>query len=244
MANLVLAATQPVAAYVTKLTGYGVSEADRAREVDGPVSPAPGAFAIWLPLFATSIAHGAHLLGTPVRGVPLRRATRLMNAAYFSNAAWSLYAQLRGLGWPSVGIISGATASAIAALLEAERASGRQHEAAGAARAVAPLAGWLTLAAFANVEATLNETGRRPDRPHENRRAMALLGAACATAAAVTFASRGNRLYSAAVAWGLGGVLIRNLRAGNVAVAIGAGCAFAAALGASVSGRQWARRFA
>jgi hypothetical protein len=244
VANVVLAAAQPAAAYVTKLTGRGVSEAERASQVDGPVSPAPGAFVIWLPLFATSIAHGAHILRASAQPSPVRRVTWLMTAAYFCNSAWSLQAQLRGLGWSSVAIIAAAAASASAALVEAESASERHPEAVVAARAVAPLAGWLTLASFANVEATLNQTSTRPDPRAETRRALALLGAASATAGGIAFASRGNPLYTAAVAWGLGGVIIRNLRARNVAVAVAAGAAFAVAVGATTAARGRLRRLA
>jgi branched-subunit amino acid ABC-type transport system permease component len=239
--NLVLAAAQPLAAYAPRLTGRGVSEAERASKVDGPVSPAPGAFVIWLPLFATSLAHGARITRVHPRAPGLRRANWLMSAAYSCNAAWSLQAQLRGLGWPSVAIISAAAASASAALVEAERVSHRSHDARLTASAVAPLAGWLTLATFANVEATLNETGGRPDGRRETQRSLALLSAACVTAGAISLASRGNPLYTAAVAWGLGGVTVRNARSRNWAVTVAAGLGLAAAVGATLFGRRWAR---
>lgn len=248
VANLALASAQPLAAYVTKLTGRGVSEAERARAVDGPVSPAPGTFVIWLPLFATSIGHGARMVRwRDSRPLP-RSVAWLMTAAYSCNTAWSLQAQLRGLGWPSVGIILAAAGSASAALIGAERRVGSTGsassqalslEARAAARAIAPLAGWLTLAAFANIEATLNETGRRPRQPQETRRALALLGGAVAAAAAITRASRGNRLYTAAVAWGLAGVGLRNARARNPVVATAAGLGACAAIAATLFGRRW-----
>lgn len=232
--NLVLASAQPLAAYATRLTGHGVSEAERARKVDGPVSPTPGAFAIWLPLFSTSVLHGARVARSAENIASVRPVLWLMSAAYACNSAWSLHAQLRGLGWPSVAIISAGALSASAALVGAERLSEQSHEARVAARAVAPLAGWLTLATFANLEATLNETGGRPRAARETRRALALLGAASGAASAVTWAGRSNPRYTAAVAWGLGGVVVRNLRAGNtrvvLAAALGLGVSVAAAL--------------
>jgi hypothetical protein len=239
--NLVLAAAQPIAAYAPRLAGRGVSEAERASKVDGPVSPAPGAFVIWLPLFATSLAHGARIARGQLRGPALRRATWLMSAAYSCNAAWSIQAQLRGLGWPSVAIISTGAASASAALIESERVAHRSHDARMTARAVAPLAGWLTLATFANLEATLNETGGRPDERRETQRSLALLSAACVSAGAIALASRGNPLYTAAVAWGLAGVTVRNARSRNWAVTAAAGLGLAAAVGATLFGRRWAR---
>jgi len=278
IANLALASAQPLAAYVTKLTGRGVSEAERASAVDGPVSPVPGTFVIWLPLFATSIGYGARIARVRDRRVPPGSVAWLMSAAYSCNTVWSLQAQLRGLGWPSVAIILAAAGSASAALIGAERlaASSREasprgaateaarrearvpevaspetsslersvradlsNEARAAAHAIAPLAGWLTLAAFANIEATLNETGRRPRRREEARRALALLGGAQVAAAAIASASRGSPLYTAAVAWGLGGVVLRNLRAQNRVVAVAAGIGACAAVAGTLFGRRW-----
>lgn len=241
VANLVLAAAQPAAAYVTRLTGRGVSEEQRARLVDGPVSPAPGTFIIWLPLFASSLAHGVHLARAQCLSPSLQRVTWLTSAAYASNAVWSLQAQLRGLGWPSVAIIAGAATSAISALIDAERFTPRSREARLSANAVAPLAGWLTLATFANLEATLNETGGRPDARHESARSLALLAAAGVAGGAVALASRGNPLYTAAVAWGLGGVVVRNARERKPTVAGAAALGLAGFLVATVFGRKWAR---
>lgn len=277
ISQLALASAQPLAAYVTKLTGRGVSEAERARAVDGPVSPAPGAFAIWLPLFATSIANGARMARAPERfspaqlsrqqRAPLHRVAWLMNAAYACNSAWSLRAQLVGLGWPSVGIIVVGAASASAALIGAERLArterlergaeppapdghdapdrsppapleatargGAANEARAAADAIAPLAGWLTLATFANLEATLNETGGRPRPRHETHRALILLGSEGALAGAVAATSQ-NPLYTAALAWGLGGVVVRNLRGRNRTIAAAAGLGCCAAVAATI----------
>lgn len=261
--NLALAGAQPLAAYVTKLTGRGVSEADRARKVDGPVSPVPGAFVIWLPLFATSLGYGARITREHVDLAPLRRVEWLMSATYACNTAWSLQAQLRGLGWPSVGLIVASAASASVALIGAARLAERappdaperalldapEHaladapepqqalvrEARAAADAIAPLAGWLTLATFANLEATLNETGGRPRRRAEVNRSLLLLGGLGVVASGVAIASRGHRRYTAAIAWGLGGVVLRNLRARNTQVAAVAGLGLVAALAATLT---------
>jgi hypothetical protein len=238
IANVVLAAAQPTASYVTRLTGRGVSEGDRAKLVDGPVSPAPGTFIIWFPLFAKSLAHGAHLARARRLAPPLRKVVWLTSAAYACNAAWSLQAQLRGLGWPSVAIIAGGATSAISALVAAERFAGHSREATLCANAVAPLAGWLTLAAFANLEATLNSTGERPEAPREASRALVLLTAAGATGALVALASRNNPRYTAAIAWGLGGVVVRNFKQRKIKVALAAGLGFGAFLAATLLGRR------
>jgi len=242
MTNLVLASAQPAAAYVTRLTGRGVSEAERSRKLSGPVTPAEGTFAIWLPLFLTSVVHGARIALRPPQDQPLPRTNWLMSAAYSCNAAWSLQAQLRGLGWTSVSIILASATTASTALILAERESEHSPESRNTANAVAPLAGWLTLATFANTEATLNGVFGRPARREETVRSVALLLAATLTAGTIATAARGNRLYTAAVAWGLGGVVLRNVRERKVAVAIAAGLGCAAALAATVfGGRRSAR---
>lgn len=239
IATLVLAAAQPAAAYVTRLTGRGVTEEERARLVDGPVTPTPGTFGIWFPLFAQSLAHGAHLARSRRRLSPsLQRVAWLTSAAYACNSAWSLQAQLRGIGWPSAAIIAGGASSAVASLVYAERFATPARDAVRAANAIAPLAGWLTLATFANLEATANDTQGRPNEPKENLRAIGLLTAAAATGGAVAVASGGNRLYTGAIAWGLGGVLIRNVRERKRSVAVAAGLGFGAFLAATFMRRR------
>ena len=228
VAGVMLSAAQPLAAYISQLTGLGMSEVERARQSDGPVTPADGAFAIWGPLFLGSVTWAGWSALKEQRGDPaLRRIGWLACGAFASNIAWSLRAQFSGLGWPSLGIISTGAANANAALIRAARTP----RAKLATWTLGPLAGWLSLATFANLEATLNGTRERPAPHIEERRAAALLCAATATAAATTVASRGNLPYGAAVAWGLAGTALRNIRAQKPGVALTAGACLAALAG-------------
>jgi hypothetical protein len=221
--NVALAAAQPLAVYLTRWSGRGVSEEERANRVSGPVTPAPGAFAIWGPLFATSIVDAIRSASdSRHQGRAENRVAWLTSATYASNAAWSVQAQLRGLGWPSVGLIVVSAVTSTLALIQAEHASERSSAARRTARSVAPLAGWLTAAAFANVESTLNETRGRPDPERETQRSLIFLGMTTATVGSVSLASRGNLLYSAAVSWALGSIAIKNWRNGNRRAAVGA----------------------
>jgi hypothetical protein len=216
-AGVGLAAAQPLAAYLSQLTGKGVSEVERARESDGPVTPADGTFAIWGPLFLGSLTWAGWSALPENRADPaLRRIGWLACGTYASNIAWSIQAQLSGLGWPSLVFISAAAANASSALIEAERTPSAQL----ARWTLGPLAGWLSLAAFANAEATLNDRFGRPSQQTEERRAIALLGSATATASAVVIASGGSVPYAAAVGWGLAGTAVRNFREQRPAVAL------------------------
>jgi tryptophan-rich sensory protein len=225
-AGVMLSAAQPLAAYMSQLTGRGVPEVERARRSDGPVTPTDGTFAIWGPLFLGSVAWAGWSARAEQRGDPsLRRIGWLACGVYASNIAWSLQAQLWGLCWPSLALIGTSAANANAALIEAVRAP----RARLATWTLGPLAGWLTLATFANLEATLNDAFGRPSKQVEERRAIALLGTATAAASAVAVASRGSLPFAAAVAWGLGGTAVRNVRERRPALALAA-CAGLAAL--------------
>jgi len=216
-AGVVLSAAQPLAAYLSELTGKGMREVDRARQSDGPVTPADGTFAIWGPLFLGSLTWAGWSALPENRNDPaLRRIGWLACGTYASNIAWSIQAQLSGLGWPSLVFISAGAANATAALIEAERTPGAEV----ARYTLGPLAGWLSLASFANIEATLNDRFGRPSEEAEERRAIALLGTAAATASAVSVASGGSIPYAAAVSWGLAGTALRNFREQKPAVAM------------------------
>lgn len=241
--NVALAMAQPIAAYFSRWSGKGVSEEERARLTSGPITPAPGTFAIWGPLFAESLRYAAWSAQREHRGdAVLRRAGWLTSATLASNSAWSVHAQLRGLGWPSTAIIALGASSATAALLDATHGAEHDDTASHAARSIAPLAGWLTLASFANLETTLNETRGRPAPRIEDGRALMLLGAATLTTGAVTVAAKGSPLYAGAVAWGLGGVLVRNVREGRGWIAAAAGAGIGALVATALIARKPAVR--
>lgn len=236
--NVALALAQPIAAYFSEWSGRGVSDFERSQRSSGPVTPAPGTFAIWGPLFIESVRYAAWSARRDQReDEALQRIGWLTSATFASTSAWSVNAQLRGLGWPSVGLITLGAASSTAALLDATRRPD-DPTARRAARSIAPLAGWLTLASFANLEATLNETGGRPAPRVEASRAMLMLGAATVTAGAVTLASKGSPLYAGAVAWGLAGTIARNLKAKEPLVAAVAGAGIAALAAATLFARR------
>lgn len=209
-ANLLFAVAQPAASGFSRWTGIGQSETERARATEGPVTPAGPAFVIWAPLFAASLAQAFSSATELRRHDPsLQELGWLTAVTYALNTAWSLNAQISGLGWGSVALIAASAGSASAALIGAERQP-HSDAAKGVATAMGPLAGWLSVAAFANLETTLNQTGHRLKPVPEAQRAMSLLAAATVVSAAISAAARGNLLFSAAAAWGLGGVAVKN----------------------------------
>lgn len=223
LALLFLSIAQPVAGWLSHFTHRGKTIEERSDAAGGRVTPAKGAFAIWGPLFAGNVALAVRSFFRSRFETPLNRWIAWLSATAFAgNTAWGVQAQFGGLGWPSFAIISASAIAASAATIASERAAMDTGFARLAANTTGPLAGWLTVATFANLESTLNETqGRLPERA-ATRRAVALVGAASAAATGMAIATRGNPGYAAAAAWGLGGVMLRNQRESRPEVATAA----------------------
>ena len=237
---LALALAQPLSGRLAQLTGRGVSIERRSDAAHGAVTPAKGAFAIWGPIFAGGVAFALRSFRKDAARVPADRRLMLMNGlAFAGNSAWALQAQAVGLGWRSVAIISATAAAAVAATIDAETRRAHSAFARFASRTSGPLAGWLTVASFANLDATLVATRR--SRDDETRRAVALVGAAGATAALMAAATRGNAGYVAASAWGLGAIALRNQRESRGAVVLTATLGLAAVAAATIFARRFRR---
>ncbi|MCO1657608.1 hypothetical protein [Pseudonocardia humida] len=240
---LALAVAQPLSTRLARWTGRGTPEVEQAAATEGPVTPAGGAFVIWAPLFAGSLAHASAEAGRVRAGLPSAGAAGWWaNAALAGNVAWSLNSQFRRLDEVSVALILGSAAAATTAAALAER--GRAGPAStGLARSFGPLAGWLCVAGVANVETTLNlRRGRPRDAAAEERRAVLLVATASAIGSAATVAVRGNPLFTLAAGWGLGGIAVKALRHRRTPVAIAAGLAGLALAAAGAGARASALR--
>lgn len=239
-ALVVLAVLQPVAGWLSQISGHGKSIEERSDAARSPVTPAKGAFAIWGPIFAGNLALACCSFYRRRVEPPVNHwIAWLSGAAFAGNTAWSLQAQLAGLRWPSFGIISATTMAASAATITAESAADQSAFARFAARTMGPLAGWLSVAMFVNLDATLTRTQGHPSEREATRRGAGLTSAASVVATGMVLATRGNLGYAAATAWGLGGVLLRNQRESRPAVAK----ASAIGLGAVAIATLVARRF-
>lgn len=229
-ATIAAAVGQPLATQAWRVISGLSPETDAARRDSGPVTPADGAFAIWGPLFVSSVAHAVVLSRSAGDDIGLIRSWSL--AAFALNGAWSVNAQSGPLKLRSLGLLLGVAGSAVTSLL---LASASDRSTSGqAADTIGGLAGWLSVAAFAHLETTANALGERPMRESEDRRAMALVAGASAAAAGLAWSSRGNLPFAAAAGWGLGGVAWRagseRRRGVRAAALIGLGAVVAATL--------------
>lgn len=206
--DLGLAIALPLATQVSATTGRGRPEVEQARESEGPITPANGAFAIWAPIFACVLAYG-------VQRVRLRdeleepRAEALARASLIGNILWSLNAQFRDFGWQSLALIGGSAIAATGAVARYTRVRPESDQARRYGYLLAPLAGWLSVATFANLETTQRVTGARSQAVLTPP--VTLLLASAATLGGVA-ATKGNDAYAAAVVWGLAGIARNNVR--------------------------------
>ncbi len=216
---MLLAVAQPLSTRLFAWTGHGTPEVEQASVSEGPVTPAGEAFAIWAPLFAGSLAHaGTDLLSRHDDDPVATAAGWWVNAAPAGNVLWSLNAQFRRLDAISVALIGGSAASALTAVVRADR--GPETPARRSIRRyIAPLAGWLSAAAFANVETALNRP-RVPSRSGATARAVGLIAVAAAAAGAVTASLEDGRPYAAAAGWGFTGIALKAVRERSRAVAV------------------------
>ena len=235
--TLALAAAQPLSTRMARWTGRGRAEIDQATASEGPVTPVGWAFVIWAPLFAGSLAYGA----TDLRRVRAGEAASgaagwWANAALAGNVAWSLNSQFRRLDEVSVALILGSASAATASVALAERDPAGQAGRA-ASRCIGPLAGWLCVAGFANIETTRNLRRGRPEG-EDAIRAVRLVAAAATVGSAAAVVVRGNPGFALAACWGLTGIALKALRDGRAPVATAAGLGALAVATSSVVARK------
>ncbi len=224
-ANVLLAVTQIAAGSFTAITGLGESIADRSAAATTPVTPAGYAFAIWGVIFAGCLAYAVY------QAVPRHREDRWLRrvgwftaAAFLGNTLWSVECQLNGFSWLTVAIIAGTLAASGLACRELApvRRALTSTEYWCAFVPVNLLAGWLSVAAFANVAAACQAHGLGSLGLSATNFAIVLIAAAGLFGVAVTVRTQG-RWYATAVVWGLIGIMVANQAADNPAVVLTAG---------------------
>ncbi|MGJ9406490.1 hypothetical protein ACHABQ_09230 [Nesterenkonia aurantiaca] len=220
------------AAQVLLPTFYG----PRFRGEDAPpnvIQPASYTFAVWFPIFASSIAYAVHQARGPARSQEIWRAAGWPLAGAF--AATGIWAPLvrSGRFWSAQGALA-----AIAVLAE----SGRRHiaraersgvlspaEVAAAAPAAGMLAAWGQAACGVNLAAMLVAKDVVPAGPKAATAGAALLAGLGALGSRVASgperASVSSRVYAGTLLWAFAGVVIGQRRRSPSAAATAAGAA-------------------
>ncbi|MCP2014315.1 hypothetical protein L1280_001452 [Deinococcus sp. HSC-46F16] len=212
------------------------------RGDDPPVVPALYTFAIWAPIYASSFAYAAYQARTGQAARPLHRQAGPWAAAAFGAAAlWAVAAGLPapGVTWGTAGLMFVMCGSLCLAL---DRASALAGDRADRLLVVTPLglyAGYVTLATVANAASSLQASGvTAPLGIGPTSWAMGMLAVAGGAASLMVRRTGAPLAYSAAVVWGLTGVVVQNVAVRpNPPVAWAAGLAALGVLGATWWGR-------
>ena len=219
--------------------GVGQTVARRSAVVTTPVTPAGYAFAIWGVIFAAALVFAVFQLRPP-RQDAVGRVRIPFALACAANAAWEVYVQFRAIDVVSVAIIAGGLAAALVALARAGPLAERRWTTPGVIvfAATGLMAGWLSVAAFANVAAVLagEGFGSGPWMP------AVLIAAASVLAAIVAWRSPGRIWVALAAGWGLAAVVVRNLAEGGSGVAVWAALAGIATVALSTLLAEFAGR--
>jgi len=239
-ANLVFASTQSVLGQTSRLTGRG-TPVDQREETFHAGTPIAPAFAIWLPLFASELWYA---WGRAQGGeTELDRDIGWLTAAAFAgNTAWELQAELRGFEWQSNAIILGTAAAAMTAIIRAESGDYPEEDKKKIRLPIGTLAGWLVMASAANAEASRIQMLGRPEPAREQAEAIGLVVIASLAAAGVGIATNGSGHFAAGAAWGLAGIIARNVKERRPRVAWAATAGIGLVLGGLVLGRMRAAR--
>jgi hypothetical protein len=209
-------------------------------EPRSPAVPAAGAFSIWGPLFAGSLAL------TALHSLPSRRSDPLMRelgwplaVAYGGAGLWSRVFELRQLPW-SLALI-GVTwlGSAVAYHRLPPPGATSTLEDWTVRVPVSALFGWLTLAAILAKNEELLAPDNYGDRLDPQALAVVSIAGAGVLASGLTLSMDRSFAFPAAVAWGLGGIVLR--QAEQRPVVAGVAAAALGGLGLSVL-LAWRRR--
>ncbi|MFC3124304.1 hypothetical protein ACFOD4_04455 [Pseudoroseomonas globiformis] len=231
--NLLLPMAQPLVAMMAPVFGIGHTQAEMSARSQTAVVPAGYAFSIWGLLFALSIAWGIWqvLPDGGKNSIVARRLGWPLALAFAGSILWMVLSQLTENGWHLVLVMFVVLAGSLAAFF-----ANRQLLHSGQARGwpelwivrplVGLLAGWVSVATFANIAgAALLSGAIVADGAAGTFAAVLLLLAAGGFTLGVLWAAHGSPWYAAAVAWAMLAILYANTveRELDLAVALVAG---------------------
>lgn len=242
--NLLLPLAQPLVGAMAPVFGIGHTQAEMSARSQTDVVPAGYAFSIWGLLFALSIAWGIWQV-LPSGGkdsVVARRLGWPLAAAFAASILWMVLSQLTENGWHLVLVILIVLAASLTAFFINRRLT---HSGAATGWAeqwivrplVGMLAGWVSVATFANIAGAALVSGAiEAEGTAGTVAAVLILLAAGGFTLGVLWMAKGSPWYAAAVVWALIAILYANTagRDLNIAMAV-----VSAALAALVIGMAW-----
>jgi hypothetical protein len=217
--NLLFAVSQAAVPALGYAGLFGQTIGSEVQSIKTPVVPADYAFSVWSVIFVLSIAYAIDQARPSRSQDPLYRSIGwLMAGAFAANTAWSIVAQLN-LSLVLTGVIFLATA--VLSLAAAWRTFAQPHSSRLAGLAVGTLAGWVTVAIFANWSVIVSDLGWG-EAGGAQTQGLAFLSGAGLLAGATLIRTSGALAYALTIGWALIGLIVGNLERGAVLVAVGA----------------------
>lgn len=199
--------------------------ASAAAGDDPPIVPAPYAFAVWFPIYASCLAYAVYQARPAGASDPLLRRIGWPTAlAFLGTDGWLGAAADPKRVWWTVALLTLITLCLSIAM--GSRGTMRLVIARPGCSSWQPLSiffGWCGVATFANATAVLRQTHVTAPGPVESWISAAMLVVATAIAVKATRVLQGNRWYAGTILWALVAIAVADLlgwrRPPNVAVA-------------------------
>lgn len=223
-ALVALAVGEAAVGFLPRL-GIGSDIAARSAVTENSVTPAGYAFAIWGLIFLVLAVYAVVFAW---RGTERKLALRLA-IAMGANTLWSLYVQFFRIDFVSVVIIAIGLTFALLALGSALKMTNGGMERLLARAGAGLLAGWLTVAAAANIAAAMQDAGLSFGDLGEPVVALLLL-LAFGGLGVLTAGRTRSFYYAAAAAWGLVAVAVKRWSVGATMDIVIAGAVIAIAI--------------
>jgi hypothetical protein len=241
---VVAAVGQAVSSVLVSVFGEAFTTAGRAGEP--LIVPPGGTFIIWNVIIALSIGYAVWAESDQRPDVALRnRLTRPLLVTCIGFSVWLVAAELEPI-WSTLVVFLIMLAGLLRALMYAQ-------EERAAIRAWSPLAqvllwgtlgvytGWSSVAVWLNLTTALVGSGLPITTPAAIVGQVVILAGAVGTAVAITWFTRGRRLYVATIAWALAGVIVSTVEGGYAVLAATAGLGLAIVLATAVLARRQAK---
>lgn len=233
--NLVFAVGQAAVPALGYAGLFGRTIASEIQSTKTPVVPADYTFAVWAVIFGFCLFYAIDQMRSSRADLPLYKSIGWLTAAAFAgNTVWSVIAQQDGplLLTGMVFLIVATTA-----LVAVWRVFRTAEAPLLAKLATGSLAGWVTVAIFANWSVVLSDMGLG-QAGGEVLQGLAFLSGATLLAGTIILGTRGALPYAVTIVWALIGLIVGNLDRETVGVAIGAAVSLTALAGVTILARR------
>jgi len=221
--NLIFSITQIVAGYFWSWVAASESIRSQSDIVRTPVIPAGYAFSIWGVIFLFSFLYAIY------QALPSKRNNKIFQSigfwtagAFLFSTIWEIVAQSIIFGWPTAVIIVIILAFSLKAFFNLLRFDNilTRREKWLVKLPINMLAGWVSVATFANISSVLKQIKFNYFRIGEINFSIILILSATIFALFILLKSRGDWIYGLTIIWALAAIFLANYGQSNFMVSV------------------------